>query len=248
MSKILIVLQGSQFDQPAAIALAKLVADMEPEMSTISDVMIAQTRSAPILRETVNYMARKFRQVHTFNSDRTDVGHPSSCNALFFNTMDRIYMGVMREGWDYDAIYFAEPDIAPLRRGWIKEIYDEFKASGKLLGGFLYTEKCHFYPHINGSLVISPLIRQKHKDFFWSDPRLGWDCYHGKMLVAEGYSSRLFWMDYARQTIDEETLFAPKKYAKHHPLAKKKISPCIFHGVKDSSARQAVRNRLGLVA
>jgi hypothetical protein len=246
MSKLLIVLQSSAVDQFHAMDLARLIADMEPEKSKEADFMFSNSFNSWPNKEVVRHVAHKFQQVHTFNSVRTDTGHPAGPNCLLFSSLDRIYAGVKRGGWKYDAILWMEPDMCPMRRGWIKEIYDEFKTKGKLVGGFLYTDKCHFYQHINGGCVMSPLIRQKHRDFYWSDNRVGWDCFHGKMLVEEGYASPLFWMEYAKPTIDADSLFANKKYAKHHPLAKKKISPAIIHGVKDGSARQHVRNKLGL--
>lgn len=248
MSKILIVLQSSAVDQIHAMDLARLIADMEPEKSKEADFMFANSFNSWPSKEAVNYVARKFQQVHTFSSDRTDTGWPAGPNCVFHAAMDRVYMGVKREGWPYDAALFIEPDCCPMRKGWVGEIYAEFKTKGKMVGGFWYTDKDHPTAHINGAAVFNPMIRAKHRDFFWSDNRVGWDCFHAPMLLQEGYASPLFWVDYKRATIDEHSLFANKKWPKHHPCHKAKTPIAFYHGVKDSSARQAVRKRLGLGA
>src|SRR3990172_1239428 len=124
--------------------------------------------------------------MHTeaFHSDRIAQGHPSSCNALFMAAYDYFYSGVKRRGWQYDAAIFLEPDMVPLRVTWVDEIAAEWESKNKLVGGFLYTEKCHFYPHINGGCIISPKFRDKFREFIWADERVGWDCFWGKQLVS----------------------------------------------------------------
>lgn len=244
MSKCLVVIQGSATDQHAAVSLAHLIADIEPEKNPLADVMLSNTHGVPILPSTTNHLARKFGNVLTFISDRRDTGWPAGPNGLFFASMDRIYMGVKREGWDYDAVIFLEPDVVPLRAGWINEVYDEFLSKGKLCGGFLYTKMDHPISHINGAMIISPRIRQTYRDFFWAPNNVGWDCYHAPMLVQNGYASPLFWVDYKRGTIDRATLYRKIKWAAHHPCHKTKVQPCLYHGVKDGSAREIVRRKL----
>jgi hypothetical protein len=246
MSRLLIVLQSSAYDQEHALDLARLIADMEDVKTAEADFMFANSFNSWPRRDVVTHVAHKFVQVHKFNSMRTDTGWPAGPNCVFFSTLDRIYMGVKREGWDYDAVLFLEPDCCPLRKGWWREIYAEFKTKGKMVGGFMYTAKDHPTAHINGAAIFSPAIRGKHKEFFWSDNRVGWDCFHAPMLLSESYASPLFWVDYKRATIDADTLFANKKWPKHHPCHKAKVQPCFYHGVKDGSARQHVRNKLGL--
>lgn len=247
MSKVLIVLQSSAVDQGHAMDLARLIADMEPEKSKEADFMFANSFNSWPSREVVNYVAHKFQQVHTFNSHRTDVGWPAGPNSLMFASLDRIYMGVKLEGWNYDMVILMEPDMVPTRRGWIKELADEFRSKGKLCGGFLYAAGMHPVDHLNGGFCISPLIRQKHRDFFWAHNNVGWDVQWSNMLVSEGYASELFWVDYRCTNVTEDVLYAPRKYPKGHPLHRKKgIKFCVHHGCKDGSARQVVRNKLGL--
>lgn len=245
MSKALIVLQSSSVDQVNAMDLARLIADMEPEKCKEADFMFANSFNSWPSKEVVNYVARKFNTI-TFNSSRMDTGWPAGPNSTAFSVLDRVYMGVKREGWNYDMAVMMEPDMVPTRRGWIKELADEFRSKGKLCGGFLYAAGMHPVTHINGGFCVSPLIRQKHRDFFWARNDVGWDVQWADMLVSEGYPSELFWVDYRCTNVTEDQLYKPRRFPKGHPLHKKKITFCVHHGCKDGSARQHVRNKLGI--
>lgn len=245
MSKALIVLQSSAVDQSHAMDLARLIADMEPEKSKEADFLFSNSFNSWPSREVVNYVAHKFN-VHTFNSNRTDTGWPAGPNSTYFSTLDHIYSGVRTRGWDYDMAIMLEPDVTPTRKGWVKEVADEFRSKDKLIGGFMYAAGMHPVNHVNGAATINPMIRRKHRDFFWAHNNVGWDVQWADILMAEGFASELWWVDYRCNNVTEDQLYKVRRYPKGHPLHKKKIHPALHHGCKDNSARQEVRKKLGL--
>ena len=60
MSKILLALQFYPGDQKAAMALARLLADIEPRHSDRADIVFAGRFDVKHDRETIGYVARSF--------------------------------------------------------------------------------------------------------------------------------------------------------------------------------------------
>jgi hypothetical protein len=242
MTRLLIINQCHHGDQAAAMDNARLIADMIPQRREDVSMMFAHANGTPPDLPTIRYVGRKM-QTEIFHSDRKATGWPSGPNHLFFAAYDYFYANVKRGLWPYDVALFLEADMCPMRPQWLDELIEEWDSKDKLVGGFVYTDKCHAHAHVNGGMLISPEFRKLHRDFFWAHDNVGFDVQWGQELSEQAYPSKLFWMEYKRGTIDEASLFSLKKYAKHHPLAKLKINPCIVHGVKDGSARALVRKK-----
>ena len=246
MKKILACLQYYSGDQAIARQVARLIADLEPDKSKYADFMFAMRWDGQHDMETVQYVARKFDQVHTFKSERKNTGWPSAPNNLALETYGRFCLRIRQKLWDYAALLLIEPDCVPLTRDWLKQLHEEWHEREQLVLGFMYGSSAHPVQHINGNCLISPRFQKVCPDFHASPATVGWDVRHAPAMLRHGRASRLIWNDYARQSISCEELFAAHHYADDHPLHGRDIFPVLFHGVKDDSALRAVREKFNL--
>lgn len=238
MKKILLVLQCYHGDKAIAMELAKLIADLEPEVNQHADFMLVFRHDTEIDHVTARYVARKFTAVHTFKNIRQTDGWPQACNDLFFESYVHFCLKVKKGEWDYEAALFFESDCVPLARDWIRQLYEEWHAQRKLILGYIYGAGEHPYPHVNGNLLISPQFYLKNPQFYGCSGVKGWDCAHAKTMLRQATESRLIYNDYARQGITADELFAPK----HRPKLGT-ITPVLYHGVKGRCALNHVKKK-----
>jgi hypothetical protein len=243
MKRLLICIQMHLRDQEAAMNLARLIADLEDGFCREADVLFSHAFNTPADHASIRHVQRKFN-CHVFHSDRRASGWPYGPNEQAFSTFDWYVSGVKKRGWDYKAILFLEPDCTPTRKGWIRELSDEWDRAQALCVGFMYAAGLHPIEHINGACMMSHEFKAKVPTFISCDPRIGWDCAFSKEMLFWGKASELFWVDYKCTNVTEEQLYKIRKYPKGHPLHKKKISICMHHGCKDESARNIVRRKL----
>lgn len=218
--------------------LARLVADLEPEVSPYADFMLSFRHDTEIDQDTARYVARKFAGVFTFKSKRKTSGWPQGCNDLFFESYVHFCLKIKRGEWDYAAALFFESDCVPLARDWIRQLHEEWFKQNKLILGFIHGKVEHPYPHVNGNLLISPQFYFKNPHFYGCSGVKGWDCAHAKSMLPQATESRLIYNDYSRKTITTEELFAPK----HRPKLGM-IQPVLYHGVKGRCALNHVKEK-----
>lgn len=153
--KILIALQFWNGDREPALALARYLADLEPEHSNLADFLFAARFDTPHDQTVVHYVARKFN-VRTLTSRRRGVGWPNGCNELWFGVMEWAQsMTAARKIPDYKAIFTIEADSCPIQRDWlpkISQLWDKANANGRIaMAGALVQPG----PHINGNALMS---------------------------------------------------------------------------------------------
>jgi hypothetical protein len=159
-NKFLIALQYWQGDKEIANKLARLIADLEPEMCNYADFLFVCRFDCSHDDSTVKYVARKFK-TFTHISKRRGTGWPAGCNGTFFGTMEWFYHKKnLKQVLPYKSVLLIEADDVPLQLGWIKrmsETWDRASATGKVCvaGPWLENGPVPDCGHINGNCFIT---------------------------------------------------------------------------------------------
>ena len=237
VSKLLIVIPYYEGDKDAAEQLMNLIADLEKVRNHEADIFISRRHDATeISKVTASKLGEKFDKVNFHLCRRKDAsGHPYGANQMFFDVVT-LFGQLPQWQRDYYAFLFLEPDAVPTRPGWIGELCKAFKEAmgrGKSAIGYI-----HSIPvlHLNGVAIYSTDIYRKVPGdrLGGGDPRAAFDIEKAPFLMPMSEESPLFYFEYRRPSITPAELFGGRKFG---------VIPAIFHGVKDSSARDAVRAR-----
>lgn len=233
--KLLIVIQYYDGDKSAAEDLGALIAGLERVRNHTADIMIFRRFDAlDYSNEIIARLRDKFDKVFVETSRRRDAkGYPFGPNQMW---ADIVGMVSQMPQWrdNYFAFLPLESDCVPVHPNWINELSEEFRFSKAK--NYSAIGHIHETPvkHMNGVGVYDSLI--------WSivggnklngaNPQVAYDIYHSKDILPLAYDTPLIMMQYQRPTITPSDLF--KKW-------KNGVEPALFHGVKDGSARAAVR-------
>lgn len=233
--KLLIVLQYYEGDKESAEELASLIADLERVRNNLADVMVFRRHDASEFSSGVLTKLRdKFNKVYVETSRRRDAkGYPFGPNQMWSDLVT--LMGQSTQWFsNYYAFLPLEADCTPMRPGWIGELVEEFRVAKSK--NFAAVGHVHANPieHLNGVAVYDSMIWKivGGNRLNGSDPQVAYDIYHRTSLLPLAYDTPLIMMEYQRPTITAEDLFKPWKNG---------FEPAMFHGVKDGSARAAVR-------
>lgn len=235
--KLLIVLQYFDGDKQAAEELGELIADLERVRNNQADIMVFRRHDANEFSVAVLQKLRdKFNKVYSETSRRRDAkGYPFGPNQMWSDIVT--LMGQVPQWYNnYYAFLPLESDCVPTRPGWINELVEEFrvaKAKNFAAVGHIHTNPVE---HLNGVAVYDTQLWKivPGNKLNGSDPQVAYDIYHRAHLLPIAYNTPLIMMEYQRPTITAEDLFKPWKNG---------FEPAMFHGVKDGSARTAVRAR-----
>jgi hypothetical protein len=180
---MILALQYCHADRERAMALARLLADLEPVYR--DDVFLAlvkcsDTPSSRLDDETEHYCSRKMRTVA--------IGLPGGCtewpqgpNILWTNTMD--YFAHYR-GWHSSIFTFDGGDSVPLHNNWLDLLIAEHAktvSEGKLVTGWPGLDSSRRL-HISGSMVLELDIWDRLPVLHSTPADDGWDCYHSRTL------------------------------------------------------------------
>jgi hypothetical protein len=177
--KMLLVLQFWEGDKAQAMALARLLADLEPAHSSLADFLFVHRFDCEPDAESVKHVSRKFN-VLTHRSTRRSTGWPRGCNGLFFGGLEYLYhMSAENPKTPrYKAAFFMEADCCPLHRAWLPWLnakWDAFNGSAYVAG--VKVEGPTVAEHINGNCIMSGNL----KFLNWlvksvgEPPNVGWD-------------------------------------------------------------------------
>jgi hypothetical protein len=174
-NKILIALSFWKGDKSEAMLLARLLADLEPQYSTIADFAFVARQDCKHDRDTVGYVAKKFN-THTVTSNRPETGWPNGCNGVFFGLVDWTLRGISSAKIPaYSAIFVCASDTAPITRDAIQFIYAQWNLLQSrrvsVAGAMVPTSIAGpDKSHINGDCFLM----SGHPDFlFWLAKRAG---------------------------------------------------------------------------
>jgi hypothetical protein len=233
--KLLIVLQYFDGDKEAAEELALLIADLERVRNNQADIMVFRRYDAGEFSVGVLEKLRdKFNKVHYERGRRRDAkGYPFGPNQMWADLVTMI--GQMPRWYEnYYAFLPLESDCVPMRPGWINELIEEFRVAKTK--NFAAVGHIHSNPveHLNGVAVYDSHLWKivPGNKLNGADPQVAYDIYHREQILPIAYNTPLVMMQYQRATITAEDLFKPWKDG---------FEPALFHGVKDGSARAAVR-------
>lgn len=233
--KFLIILQYYAGDQEAAEELGALIADLERVRNRNTDILIFRRFDAPEFSFGVrSKLQDKFEKVYFETCRRRDAkGYPFAPNQMWSDIVT--LMGQVPQWRDkYFAFLPLETDCVPVHPNWINELIEEFRLARSK--DFAAVGHIHNDPveHLNGVAVYDVNLWKivGGNRLNGSDPQVAFDIYHRRDLLPISYNTPLIMFEYQRPTITADDLFKPWKDG---------FEPALFHGVKDGSARAAVR-------
>lgn len=236
--KFLIVLQYYDGDVETVEEIANIMADMERVRNKDADILLfGRFDARPFPAHTKDKLRTKFDQVHELKCrSRDGTTYPFASNCMFY---DLVALLGQYPQWNqpYYAFINWEADCVPVHPGWVSQLIHEFKIAqvhGKHCIG--HVDLGHLTPHMNGLGVYAiDIVAKVPGGKLGGGPlNVAYDMYHGSRLLPVAYDTPLIAFEYRRPTITAADLFRPHKGG---------IEPAIHHGVKDSSAREAVKAR-----
>lgn len=233
--RFLIVLSYYEGDREEAEELAGLIADLERIRDRGTDVMLfARADAGPFSPTVKTRLEAKFGKVVVQKCRRKDgKGYPFGPNSMF---ADLVTLFAQYTPWnEYYAFANLEPDSVPLRPGWIGELTKAYRlaeAEGKSILGYVHSDPVR---HCNGVGIWSIDIwrRVGANTLGGGSPQVPYDVWHAETLLPFAEHTDLIRFEYRRPTITADELFAERNG----------VVPALFHGVRDASAREAVRAR-----
>lgn len=233
-----VALQFHKGDMGAALDLAKLITDLEPEYNKdILFVLFAArntggAKNNPELLEMQKYVSKKFPCV-VWDSVRWGDGYPHGPNDMWYE-LNQVFFEEQRNGRiDCKAIFTTEADMCPTKIGWINELTDEYESCGKEILGCItsFTGKPDGL-HVNGNMVI-PVGFTYHKKIHSSPADIAWDVYHRNIFLPAAANSKVIWNEYrcTEAKIDQYV---------GNPAS----LPTILHGYKGDRLRKFIRSTL----
>lgn len=237
--KFLIVLQYYDGDVAEMEEVANIIADMERVRNHEADIMLfGRFDAKPFPAHIKSKLESKFDKVHTVTCrSRDGKSYPFASNCMFY---DLVTLLGQYEQWNrpYFAFINLESDCVPVHPGWIRQLIAEFRQAqgrGKHAIGHIHNGK-EAPVHMNGVAVYAIDIYDKVPGgkLRGGMPNVAYDLYQAPNILPLAESTPYIHMEYRRPTITSDDLFSPDGG---------KIEPALYHGVKDSSAREAVRAR-----
>ena len=233
--KLLIVIQYWDGDMAQVEKQIDLICDLERFKNNNVDVMLYGRRDAKMFQVgSISKLQSKFGVVHQQKCRRIGTnGYPYGANEMFY---DLCHM-MSEKPWvdQYFAFLNLESDCCPTKPGWTHDLsvaFLEAAADDKVMIGHYC--KNHTLPHMNGVGVYSCEKTVKLFGVVAGGPaNAAYDIHWAKKIVPAGKDVPEIFLDFNRKTITPDELFAPRKDG---------LTPVLYHGVKDDSAFNAVRD------
>jgi hypothetical protein len=237
-------------DKDQAMALARLIADLEPVPR--KDVMILFTARFDCEHDekTIAYVSNKF-DVARFTTKRNVVGWPAGPNNMMGESYSYCIEMQRFAGFKtVDSVMFIEADCIPLSKDWLNQLMAEFKASGKLVSGAWLKKGDAGCEHVNGNCIMSIDFWRNCKVILNPPKKGGWDAVLAYAILPYAHPSRLIWSDYRLGTDDNawkgcDYLWQPKRYGEpSNALYGQDLQPVWLHGIKTMAGINCVREKL----
>ncbi len=244
--KLLIVLPFWDGDHEPMAELCRLIADIEPTLNRQADVMLYCRNDAQIMEEDVRLaLASRFGKVQVHRCRRRGTfGYPYGPNEMFYDLIEFFRQPKWRQ--EYFAFLNMEYDCVPLTTDWIARLIEEFRrvtadeahfAMGHIHGGITGDGRNNGPMHLNGAAMYAMDIwdRAGAMTIIGGNPRIAYDFEHAPKFLPISVNTPLMHFKWRHTTTTPEELFG---------LEKEGQKPVFYHGVKDGSARAAVRRVL----
>lgn len=229
-------------DKEAAMRVARLVADLEPNFNDQFDFLFLARFDCTHDMDTVRHVATKFSVQTYINRNRRGVGWPFGCNELFFGLLDYVYtMRLAGKIPEYKFILNFEGDSCPLRRDWLARLDEEWdKAKVKVCGPLVPPGPPETGgTHINGNAMYSADMEFLHhlaRKIGGCNPAGGFDFLLAPMFRKMGWANcpamRSHWHC---GSVPAEAFEALQREG-----------VCFLHGPKDDSGIKFVRKQNGI--
>jgi len=237
--KILCCLPYWENDRKNVEEVASLLCDLLEEPTELADIAFIQRFDAPLPSFRIQEKCRhKFEHVIVWKCDRTGVGFPGGCNELAYGLLNWVPMQRHLYGGfkDIGGILILEGDCIVTRRAWDKELMallGKMQANNRMVAGAVIPKNEHTQEHVNAVALYDSNIAVKLPNLRGGPQNIGWDAYHGPIMVANNLKNDLFRLDYNRPTITQAELDVAG-------------DALVYHGIKDSSGVLAVRKKYGI--
>lgn len=234
--KFLLVLQYYNGDIEQVEEQASLICDLEKVRNREVDVMLFRRADArEIGKHVTDKLKSKFGEVMSVKCRRVDAkGWPYGPNQMWSDLIMLMASApALRDG--YYAFLPLEADVVPTRPGWIGELIAEWKqamARGKAIVGYVHDNPV---PHVNGVAVYAADVYKRGGSITLAggSPQIPYDVRHAKTLLPMTQPTPLIHFKWQMPTVTAAEVFAERNG----------VQPALFHGVKDGSARAAVKAR-----
>lgn len=247
---IILNIQHWEGDKAQAMALLRLMADLEPVKRTNAYVLVTCRFDGTFDEESIAYASSKF-DIRKFRTTRKATGWPNGPNQMAGESYLHCVEG-HRKGLfpNAEVVMFIEADCVPLRKTWISELYEEYKQSGKMITGCWLKKLDAGVEHVNGNCLMSINFWKRCKGMFWPDIKGGWDATLRHHMLPVAAPSKLIWSDYQLGMAHNpwkgcSYLWQPKRFNDpSNAFYGQDLYPVWFHGVKVMDGLECVRNRL----
>lgn len=186
----------------------------------------------------LNLAREIFKNAELISTDKPLSGWPSSANAMFTVASQHL----VGQGQPF---FWLEPDCIPLRVGWLDEIEQEYKHSGKLyLGAFVRSNKAGL-PGISlgGCAVYPPDAVNRLKSFCTGNK--AWDVASAASVIPQAYDSKLIHWFWGQPNLAPTFVNIKTRYSPVNAFTLIHIRPeaAIFHRNKDGSLIRLLKQK-----
>jgi hypothetical protein len=220
--------------------LVDLICALEPQLRPDGEFFLVYRRDCPhtIVKAFEERAGRKFARARACMARNHAVGWAEGCNMLAMSAFMEMSL-LQREGMaQNEAFLLFEPDCVPLRPDWLDVLtaaWEHAKALGKEATGHWHQSWNDTSTlHMNGNAIFSTDFYDRHPNLMGGPGLQGWDFWHRESYISLSCDTPAIYQWYGAGTISPEQLAAIEKQGQR---------PALFHGVKDGSARAAIRQQ-----
>lgn len=232
---MLIVFPYSAKDQDQAVRLAEWIRELGSNKS--HRVLIVRDRRCDLEHDKAILAAleQTFAAVETLtvNDDAYD-SWPESANTMFRNAAKHI------EFTSKEPFLWLEPDVAPVKEGWLDAIAAEYASCGKhFMGDRVEVENVPL--HMSG-IAVYPGIMSNHAGLAYLAQDIAWDCAAASQIVPKAHFTKLIEHSWKRDPVTKE--YSHVTFANWEQV-EREIAPetVLYHASKDGSLIRLLRER-----
>jgi hypothetical protein len=235
-------------DKVHAMALARLIADLQPTYRNDMKIMFCARFDTQHDDATVDYVSQKF-PTEKFTCKTQVTGWPGGCNKMVGDIFTHVATNCKARK-TVDHIFFIEADGVPLRATWLDEINQEYLEGKRMILGAYSKRGDGGLEHVNGNLVMSTNFWKACPDIMHPPAKHAWDNYFKGVLIACCTPSKLIWNDWRLGYGDnpwrgDDYLWEPKRYRDpSNPLYGIDLNCAYHHGSKNGRGIELARKRL----